>query len=213
MTSNTLKAPRPEHLRTAVANSAVLNVQNDQLVQSLQRSKLLCIDAHISRQHQENGNIRSGHSSHFGKWSERSERSALESGRTTYLRSVKTLGEWFNLFESRPSALKAPCAEGDEQKLKRALAFWYTVTYMGTWSFRSPLSPPGSTSPSSPLPYDLTAKRPCSVSTQTVPNKTAAQKPPQLKLLIDDNDSPVEATSHLQPAASKKGYNALSALC
>ncbi|KIL57138.1 hypothetical protein M378DRAFT_172095 [Amanita muscaria Koide BX008] len=64
--------------------------------------------AHATQTHQENGNIRSSHSRHFGKWSERSERSALESGRTTYLRSLKTLREWFNLFESRPSALKAP---------------------------------------------------------------------------------------------------------
>ncbi|KIL62635.1 hypothetical protein M378DRAFT_12705 [Amanita muscaria Koide BX008] len=45
---------------------------------------------------------------HFGKWSEQSEWSALESGRTTYLRSVKMLAEWFNRFQSKPPALKAP---------------------------------------------------------------------------------------------------------
>ncbi|KAM6503914.1 hypothetical protein JOM56_000857 [Amanita muscaria] len=58
--------------------------------------------------HQENGNFHSGHSSHFGKWSERSERPALERSRTAHLRSVKMLEERFDPFQSRLSALKAP---------------------------------------------------------------------------------------------------------
>ncbi|KAM6490156.1 hypothetical protein JOM56_014348 [Amanita muscaria] len=66
----------------------------------------------VKQIHQENGMFRSGHSGHSGKWSERSEWSALESGQTTYLRSVKTLGEWFNLFQSRPSALRVGLPPG-----------------------------------------------------------------------------------------------------